>query len=155
MTPTTANHALQRRPARQAGGGRKSLTAPCIQHGFSLAAAWTWTFGGATNYSLVRAFVFLPLSLLIMGCDPRKHRPYPPAVLCQSGLRQIEGAKLRWAEQLQKTTNDVPTDTDLFGLNGYVSEKPKCPSGGTYTLGRVAESPICSVHGPIIRPLDQ
>src|SRR6266436_1905350 len=69
---------------------------------------------------------------------------------CINNLRIIEGAKLVWAVEHRKTTNDVPTDADLFGPGGNVAEKPSCPSGGTYTIGKVGEPPRCSVSGHLI-----
>jgi len=57
----------------------------------------------------------------------------------------IDGAKEMWARENYKTTNDVPTWDDLaVGPNRYLKEKPNCPAGGTYTIGRVGELPRCS-----------
>jgi hypothetical protein len=61
--------------------------------------------------------------------------------------RAIEGAKATWALENRKTTNDVPTDSDLFGRDRYIRKKPQCPKKGVYTLGRVGENPKCSVLG--------
>jgi len=48
----------------------------------------------------------------------------------------------------RKTTNDIPPDFDLFGAApALMREKPTCPSGGSYTIGRVGEKPRCSVTG--------
>ncbi len=66
--------------------------------------------------------------------------------LCVVNLRAIEGAKLNWALENRKTTNDVPTDADLFGEDRYIREKPQCPENGIYGLGRVSEKPTCSVR---------
>jgi prepilin-type N-terminal cleavage/methylation domain-containing protein len=61
---------------------------------------------------------------------------------CINNLRQIESAKQRWALEETKSDTDSPAD-DVVGLyikNGF----PKCPSGGTYTTGKVSEDPQCN-----------
>jgi hypothetical protein len=68
---------------------------------------------------------------------------------CIANLKQLRGAKDTWALERGKTSDDVPTDLDLFGTNGYIHDKPKCPQGGTYTIGKVADWPRCTIaeHG--------
>ena len=68
---------------------------------------------------------------------------------CIDNLHRIEGAKIMWANENAKTTNDVPTWNDLRDyladqrLNGI----PTCQSGGTYKLNRVGVRPTCSIGG--------
>jgi hypothetical protein len=62
-------------------------------------------------------------------------------------LIAIEGAKATWALENHKMTNDVPTDSDLFGPDSYIREKPQCPEGGVYALGKAGEKPRCSIRG--------
>ena len=50
-----------------------------------------------------------------------------------------------WMREKVKTTNDIPTDSDIFGTNQYLRFKPTCGLGGVYTLGRVGERPTCSI----------
>ncbi len=68
---------------------------------------------------------------------------------CVNNMRQIDGAKQQWALVNKKTTNDIPTWSDLapyLSRNG--TNLPVCPGGGVYTLGRLGEPPKCSVgHG--------
>jgi len=64
---------------------------------------------------------------------------------CISTLKQLEGAVAFWAMDHNKTTNDAPTDADLFGSAAYIQKRPTCPQGGTYTIGRVGERPRCSI----------
>jgi len=66
---------------------------------------------------------------------------------CIANLKQIEGAKDTWMLEHEKTTNDIPTDSDLFGTNLYVKTKPQCGLGGVYTLGPAGERPKCSIPG--------
>jgi hypothetical protein len=67
---------------------------------------------------------------------------------CINNLRQIDGAIQQWALENNKTNSDIPTWTDLKGYLGRgETEIPKCPLGGTYTLGPVGDKPRCSVAG--------
>ena len=65
---------------------------------------------------------------------------------CINNMRQIEAAKNEWALEKGKDPGDVPTAADL---TPYIAggKFPVCPSGGTYTIGAVSNSPSCSVHG--------
>ena len=67
---------------------------------------------------------------------------------CLTELRMIDGAKQEWAREHHKSTNDIPTWSDLAE---YFSRReiPRCPAGGSYTIGRVDQLPRCSFpeHG--------
>jgi len=63
---------------------------------------------------------------------------------CIANLKQIDCAVNAWALENDKTTNDLPTDSDIFGTNLYVKIKPTC-GPGVYTLGRVGDRPKCSI----------
>ena len=64
---------------------------------------------------------------------------------CICNLKQIDGAKATWALENGKKNSDIPTESDLFGLTNYIRDKPICPEGGIYTLGRVDDPPRCSI----------
>jgi hypothetical protein len=73
----------------------------------------------------------------------------------EMNLHIIQLAKLEWMSENHKTTNDTPTWDDLrsylhssAGLYGWPNDRPICPQGGTYTLGRVEDRPRCSIGGP-------
>src|ERR1043166_8807329 len=53
---------------------------------------------------------------------------------CASNLKAIAGAKFSWATAQHKDLTETPVDNDLFGPSGYIPKKPRCPSGGSYTL---------------------
>jgi hypothetical protein len=75
-------------------------------------------------------------------------RRMPDSCRCINNLRQIEGAKARWAIAARKGDNDTPSMTDIAQyIRGGV---PNCPAGGVYTLGPVAESPRCSIVGHVL-----
>jgi hypothetical protein len=83
---------------------------------------------------------------------------------CINNLRVIDAAKNEWALVNNKTTNDTPTWEDI---RRYVQDEerakpylkltpesdfPKCPSGGTYTIGKIGEPPTCSLGTNVIPP---
>jgi hypothetical protein len=73
---------------------------------------------------------------------------------CIANLKQIGGAKRTWMLEMNKTTNDVPTDAELFGETGYIRVKPTCIKGGVYTVGRAGENPKCSVKGHALETVE-
>ena len=64
---------------------------------------------------------------------------------CNNYQLQIEGAKENWRIDYHKATNDVPAWADLAGKHRYLRKVLVCPAGGVYTLGRLDESPRCSI----------
>lgn len=70
-----------------------------------------------------------------------------PANACINNMRQIQAAKNEWALENRISNNVVVTENDItpyIQLNSN-SSIPPCPSGGTYTIGRVDELPTCSI----------
>jgi outer membrane lipoprotein-sorting protein len=68
---------------------------------------------------------------------------------CINNLRQIDAAKNQWALENNKKAGTVVTEDDVkpyikLDADGNL---PKCPSGGTYTIGKVGEKPTCSTAG--------
>ena len=66
---------------------------------------------------------------------------------CVNNLRQIDAAKNEWAWENGKTKGVVCTESDI---KSYIKldakgNLPKCPLGGTYTIGKIGESPTCSL----------
>jgi hypothetical protein len=74
--------------------------------------------------------------------ERRSRGPAPAAFQCRSNLRTIDTVKNIWTLEHQ---NDVPAWDDL---RRYLSQRgdsmPKCPSGGSYTIGGLDELPKCS-----------
>jgi len=73
---------------------------------------------------------------------------------CIYNLRRIDGAKVAWALQNHMGTNAMPTPEDIRPYLNGDAKMPRCPAGGTYVIGRVADYPTCSVpdhalKGPI------
>jgi hypothetical protein len=64
---------------------------------------------------------------------------------CINNLKQIQLAKKMWADDNNKSDNDVPTWKDL---KQYLPAQPlKCPKEGTYRINRVGAKPTCSIPG--------
>jgi prepilin-type N-terminal cleavage/methylation domain-containing protein len=64
---------------------------------------------------------------------------------CINNLRQIDGAKERWAMENNLETGDPSVDADV---DAYMSRgRPVCPAGGTYTYQNVGTTPTCTVAG--------
>jgi hypothetical protein len=71
------------------------------------------------------------------------------ANVCMNNLRQIDGAKQRWALEHVKTVGAVPTEADLrpyFNNNPL----PTCPSGGSYNFNPVQLPPTCTIPGHVL-----
>lgn len=75
----------------------------------------------------------------------------PAMNACVNNLRQIDGAKQQWMVENRKTTNDVVAWDDI---RPYLKPTLVCPQGGTYILGRIGESPRCSIGGTHTLPPD-
>lgn len=70
----------------------------------------------------------------------------PGARICASQLTQIDLAKQMWMADNNKPGNAAPTAADLtVYLPGH--KFPECPDGGNYVIGKLSESPRCSVAG--------
>jgi outer membrane lipoprotein-sorting protein len=68
---------------------------------------------------------------------------------CINNLRQIDAAKNEWALEKGKPNGTAVTEADIkpyikLDASGNL---PKCPAGGTYTIGKVGEKPTCSIPG--------
>jgi hypothetical protein len=79
-------------------------------------------------------------TVLLAGCNCCTS----PEGACLNTLNEIDGAKEAWANEQHKTTKDTPTLEDLRRYFA-IPVPMKCPSGGTYTIGRIGEPPNCSV----------
>ncbi|HET7624207.1 MAG TPA: hypothetical protein VFM25_02995 [Verrucomicrobiae bacterium] len=91
--------------------------------------------------------ICVTLPVVLAMADPifvRAHTTRSTAA-CINNLRQIDAAKQQWAIENNKSTNAIPSWNDILL---YLNWKPRCPEGGTYVLGRVGESPRCSIGGP-------
>jgi hypothetical protein len=104
--------------------------------------------GLVTGYlGIAWAILFIPLMLAIAIPNFVKARDTSMQNTCINNLRQIDGAKNEWALENSKTNGTPVTAADIkpylkLDARGNL---PKCPAGGTYTIGKVGEPPTCSV----------
>ena len=70
--------------------------------------------------------------------------------VCVGNLRQIDAATDMWALEHKMQKGDIPTETDLTEYLPPGQSFPICPSGGTYTIAAVGETPVCSVSSHAI-----
>ncbi len=97
----------------------------------------------------MRSLLLILAVVVIAGCRPKD--PFE-GCSCVARLRIIDGAKQNWGLDHHKTTNDIPTWDDIRPYLSRNGDIPACPSGGTYTLGRLDESPKCSYPGHSVLP---
>jgi hypothetical protein len=88
-----------------------------------------------------------------------------PANACINNLREMNGAIEKWIMEHNAKTNDVVTLDDIkpclvpYGEpKGFIKldakgNLPKCPAGGIYRIGKIGESPACSL-GTTVSPFD-
>lgn len=103
---------------------------------------------GRAGFTLVEIlFVVLIIGMLLSIAVPSwfRARGTARAKGCQNNLKQIIGAKERWAMDNRKDATDTPAMTDL--ATDYLKVTPECPSGGAYTIGNLSETPTCSIGG--------
>jgi len=102
------------------------------------------------------SFCVLLLALIGMAILPNFINPIPlsHANVCINNLRDIEQAKWQWFLEKNRSTNDTPTWDDIkpyfkrdtiFCRFDPTNNLPVCPEGGQYTIGKVCESPTCSI----------
>src|SRR3569833_155025 len=76
-----------------------------------------------------------------------KAREKSRATSCQQNMTQIISAKERWAMDNNRPATDTPSMVELAVPGLYMRNTPLCPSGGTYTVGTLQETPPCSIGG--------
>jgi len=103
--------------------------------------------GLVTGYlGIALAVVMIPLMLAIAIPNFVKARETAQINMCINNLRQIDAAKQEWALEKGKKGDAIPTVQDL---TPYLKTFPNCPAGGTYTIGAVSNSPVCTIPGHI------
>ena len=69
---------------------------------------------------------------------------------CVENLRRVDYAKDAYLMDKNlpgSTPSSAFTDTVLYGTGGYLSAKPQCPGGGSYTPNNGDQLPTCDYRG--------
>jgi hypothetical protein len=70
---------------------------------------------------------------------------------CINNLRQIDGAKQKWASDVHAPSNATPTWNDLKPyLKDFNGSVPVCPAKGVYSINSLTNPPTCSASGHVI-----
>jgi hypothetical protein len=130
--------------------GHKALS-KIRQSGGALSGQGLAIGGLVTGYlGIAIAVFFIPLMVAIAIPNFVKARDVAMQNACLNNLRQIDAAKNQWALEHQKQATDTPTESDLLP---YLKDHqfPKCPAGGSYTIGQDSLPPTCSITNHVLR----
>lgn len=102
---------------------------------------------GFTLVEILIVILIIGMLLAIAAPGFVQARETTKARNCQHNLKQILGAKERWAMDNHRDETDAPTMDELVGPTRYIRFTPVCQSGGTYTIGSLDTLPTCSIGG--------
>ncbi len=132
-----------------------SLRGPPVQT-YSVGAngdeGWMGTGNGNQDASKIVLIPLVAVPAVLAGVTLpalAKAKSKAQTINCINNLKQIELAKKMWANDNNKSDDDVPTWQDL---KQYLpGTKLKCPDGGTYRINKVGAKPTCSVPGHALK----
>ena len=104
--------------------------------------------GRDSGFTLIEILVVIMIIALILAIAVPVFimaRQKSQASVCVSHLRQIQGAKERWAIENKKDNDAEPSIGDLYP--SYIKTRPHCPSGGEYSINKVSQPVVCSYGG--------
>jgi prepilin-type N-terminal cleavage/methylation domain-containing protein len=134
-------------------GKRSGVIDRAIRRGECEMAAWRARRRdrhprGFTLVEILIVVLIIGILLAIAVPQFQNARAGAHARACQHNLKQIVGAKERWAMDNDQDSLATPTlKPDL--TPAYLKDpEAHCPAGGTYTVGRMDETPGCSIGGP-------
>jgi hypothetical protein len=105
--------------------------------------------------------IFLVIIVLVIGFSvatiiPNRVGPHgSPANACINNLRQIDAAANQFALEHHFTIGapiNYPNNLIPYLYPDKKGKVPSCPSGGTYHISKVGESPTCSLGKTVTPP---
>jgi len=78
-----------------------------------------------------------------------KARTTAQQIACIENLNKIQSSKQIWGAETRQGGGSVPNDTDLFGSDKYLKDKPECPAGGIYSLLELSNNPVCTISNHV------
>jgi hypothetical protein len=107
---------------------------------------------------LTTAFLAIGILSVVVVRAVRNYQTEAAALKCIDNLRSMDGGKQQWALECHQSSNAIPTWDELapYIVNAFYQESnfrytnytgPQCPRRGTYTVGRVADAPTCTIPG--------
>jgi hypothetical protein len=66
------------------------------------------------------------------------------SIFCVQNLIRIQQIKEQWGMEHAQKTNAPVAWSDILP---YMAERPRCPAGGRYVVGRLNEAPTCTIGG--------
>jgi hypothetical protein len=121
---------------------RGQIALSCVALG--ITTILIWLLRKRIMIAIPCAFTFLLLAIVaIPSIIPARNVAYRNA--CINNLKQIANAKNQWAREKYKLPTDIPTEQDLCGTNGFLTNMLVCPAHGKYTFSAVNAKPTCSL----------
>lgn len=119
---------------------------------------WDWTVGWVRHYFFRAKGVATSLG------QNGPHGDLNQARTCRENLHRIQAAKRKFAFERGQQVGPITWEDVVRQLPGVAGKRmspaeynkliPRCPGGGTYTLGNLEEVPRCSIGGQGTLTLD-
>ena len=102
---------------------------------------------GFTLVEIMIAVAIIGILAIIAMFNFYKARSAAQQNTCFNNMRQIDSGKQQWAFNQNKDSSATPTEDEIgvYIRGGF----PRCPAGGTYSIGDMSTAPSCSIHGPL------
>lgn len=102
--------------------------------------------GGFTLIEIMIVVLIIGILLAIAVPNFMKARESSRTKACVANLKQIDAAIEQWAMDNRKAGGDDVSMDDLTGgAEPYITNSPRCPSGGDYDVSTVNADPVCSI----------